>query len=154
MSTSSLTWSRHPLSTTLAELSRGHGTQRLALHGLTTPDIARLIAAINDVDGVTRVAAVNGIKPSSPKTDESQESAESSEATTTGTCARSAPAFELVAAFDGVQVPDAASGAPVAPPATTPTSTATGETPEGPGSTETTAPDAGAEPAPGTVPGG
>ncbi|MGH9173907.1 MAG: AAA family ATPase, partial [Vicinamibacterales bacterium] len=41
---------RHPLTATLAELSRGHATQRIALHGLASDDIARLIALSTGVE--------------------------------------------------------------------------------------------------------
>jgi predicted ATPase/DNA-binding CsgD family transcriptional regulator len=41
---------RHPLTTTLAELSRGHRLQRIPLHGLTTADITRFIALSTGVE--------------------------------------------------------------------------------------------------------
>ena len=94
-------------------------------------DIARLIAAINDVDGVTRVTAVNGIKPSDGGGDSGAEGGGSS----IGTCPASTPSFQLVAAFDEIAVPatPGAPGAAVTPPSSTvPTSGADG-TAQGPG---------------------
>jgi hypothetical protein len=41
---------RHPLTATLAELSRGHRMQRVALHGLTTAEIARFIALSTGIE--------------------------------------------------------------------------------------------------------
>lgn len=83
------------------------------------PDIARLIAAMNDIDGVTRVTAANGIKASTADT--STESgqpadvaADSGTVDVGGSCPRSAPSFQLVAAFDAVVVPAADGSAPTA----------------------------------------
>ena len=67
------------------------------------PAIATLIASLHDIDGVTRVTAVNGIK-----SDTAEESTASSDggtgetADTGGSCPPSAPAFQIVAAFDAV----------------------------------------------------
>lgn len=111
------------------------------------PEIARLIAAVNDVDGVTRVAAVNGIKPSTAK-DASTDASAEAEGDATGACPASAPAFQLVAAFDAVPVPAAAVGAVVTPPtpvAATPPASTDGEA-EGPGTAEESSAD-GATPA-------
>lgn len=93
-------------------------------------DIARLIAAINDVDGVTRVTAVNGIKP----TGDSGGGAESAGGSV-GACPPSTPSFQLVAAFDEIAVPEipGAPGAAVTPaPSSVPTATESG-TAQGPG---------------------
>lgn len=84
-------------------------------------DVARLIAAVGDIDGVTRVAAGKSEKPDSAPTTtgEGQEQ-------TTDECRtrRFITKFELVAAFDAVEIPDGAP--PPAPPgATTPEPEAT-----------------------------
>jgi Tfp pilus assembly protein PilN len=91
------------------------------------PDIARLIASMHDIDGVTRVTAVSGVK--SQATTDSSDSAASSDTSAPNTevgCPRSAPAFQLVAAFDAVAVPDAA-GTP-APTTPAPTEDSAGTT--------------------------
>lgn len=92
------------------------------------PDIARLIASINDVDGVTRVTAANGVKPTIANDTESEGQGPSdaegaSDAATV--CPDTSPAFELVAAFDAVPVPATDPGATaVPPPETQPTEAA------------------------------
>ncbi|MFN8112347.1 MAG: hypothetical protein U0R51_04020 [Solirubrobacterales bacterium] len=81
------------------------------------PAIATLIASLHDIDGVTRVTAANGIK--SDTTEESTASSGSGAADTAdteGTCPPSAPAFQIIAAFDavpavGADVPPAAAPA-------------------------------------------
>lgn len=95
-------------------------------------DIARLIASINDVDGVTRVTAVNGIKPTGASGTGGAEGGE--EGAGALSCPASSPSFQLVAAFDAIAVPTVPGepGTAVVPPTT-------GETAEGPG-------DTGAEP--------
>lgn len=110
-------------------------------------DVARLIASINDVDGVTRVTAVNGIKP----TGASGEGGESGGAEGAGggevACPASSPSFQLVAAFDAIVLPETPGAVTTPEPAATPTATE-GGTPEGPGT-------AGTEPTtPTTLPGG
>lgn len=81
-------------------------------------DIARLIAAVNDVDGVTRVGAVNGTKSQRNTGDEGSGDAEG--AGNADSCPASSPAFQLVAAFDEIAVPEVPgeAGAAVTPPAT------------------------------------
>ncbi len=90
------------------------------------PDIARLIAAMHDIDGVTRVTAANGIK--SDKTTDSGSagaSADTSASNTDGGCPPSAPAFQLVAAFDAVVIAGSAGAPTPSTPAPTTDSTAT-----------------------------
>ena len=89
-------------------------------------DIARLIAAVNDVDGVTRVTAVNGIKADGAGGEDSGGGAEG--ASSSGGCAAKNPSFELVAAFDAVPVPAGATdpGTVVAPGGATPTASSPG----------------------------
>lgn len=84
------------------------------------PDIARLIAAMHDIDGVTRVTAANGIKANTADTEETGGKAadDTTSTDTSGTCPRSAPAFQLVAAFDAVEVPASADDPAALPPAT------------------------------------
>ncbi len=68
--------------------------------------IANLIAAMHDIDGVTRVTAVNGVK--GVKQDGGGEQVADGEGAAPdlgGSCVPSAPAFQLVAAFDAVEVP-------------------------------------------------
>lgn len=93
-------------------------------------DIARLIAAINDVDGVTRVTAVNGIKAG-----EGSGGGAEGAGGSVGACPASTPSFQLVAAFDEIAVPETpgAPGAAVMPPSSTvPTSGESGVA-QGPG---------------------
>ncbi len=83
------------------------------------PDIARLIASMHDIDGITRVTAANGIKSTTTDAAESTKAADDTAATdTSGSCPRSAPSFQLVAAFDAVVV-DASGAAPTSPPPAT-----------------------------------
>lgn len=105
-------------------------------------DIARLIAAINDVDGVTRVTAVNGIKEVESEEGGSDsggaEGADQAEG-----CPAGAPSFQLVAAFDEIVVPatPGAPGAVVTPPATNVPASADSGASQGPGTAgETTTP--------------
>jgi Tfp pilus assembly protein PilN len=87
------------------------------------PEIAKLIAAMYDIDGITRVTAANGIKSDTP--DDSSGSGGNSEGPNTDAgCPKSAPAFQLVAAFDAVVVPDTGgSSVPSGDSAATPAST-------------------------------
>lgn len=99
-------------------------------------DVARLISALEDIDGVTRVAAENSLKPSAEIT----ATADSGEVDTASDCRTRdfITQFGVVAAFDAVSVPAGAEpGVPVAPaaPATTETTATTTETTA---STETT----------------
>jgi len=73
--------------------------------------IASLIAALHDIDGVTRVTAANGIKSDTAEDSGSARSADT-EADTDGGCPKSAPGFQIVAAFDAVAAPDAEVPAP------------------------------------------
>jgi len=68
------------------------------------PEIARLIAAMHDIDGVTRVTAVNGIKADTPN--DGGGASDSGQPNTDVGCPSSAPAFQLVASFDAVVVPE------------------------------------------------
>ena len=104
--------------------------------------VARLIAAMHDIDGVGRVLVSNSTKgtPSqdaaaAPSTDDTGAPAgDGAETTAKGCGARPTyPTFELVAAFDGV----AATAAPVTPVAPDSTSTPTSTT----AATTTAAPD-------------
>ena len=104
-------------------------------------DVARLIAALEDLDGVTRVTVEDSAKPDGEVTS----SAAEDEANTSEDCRTRdfVTQFHAVAAFDAVSVPDGAEPtAPVTPPATT--STTTTETTTTTASSE--APDSGAEP--------
>lgn len=87
------------------------------------PGVASLVAALHDIDGVTRVTAANGIKPT--VTDSDQAASDDTEADTDGSCQRSQPAFQIVVAFDAVP----AAGADLPPAAVAPdaASTPTGE---------------------------
>ncbi len=83
------------------------------------PDIARLIAAMYDIDGITRVTAANGIKSTTTaKSTDAKAEDDTAAADTSGTCPRSAPSFQLVAAFDAVVV-DPAAVTPTSPPPAT-----------------------------------
>lgn len=105
-------------------------------------DIARLIASINDVDGVTRVTAVNGIKPTGASGESGSSGGAEGASGGASTCPASSPSFQLVAAFDAIAVPEVP-GAETMPPASTETGTA-----QGPGSSATEAST------PTTLPGG
>jgi hypothetical protein len=113
--------------------------------------VARLIAAVNDIDGVTRVLVSDSAKPE-PTLEETaiEPGAEGVESVTTDCSIRpSYPTFSLVAAFDGVAPPvdpaadPAAAAAPVStdPAATTATTTTPTEPP--PTTTTTTPEDGG-----------
>ena len=101
-------------------------------------DIARLIAAVNDVDGVTRVGATNGTKAQASSGDSGDaEGAGNS----TDSCPASSPAFQLVAAFDEIAVPEVPgeAGAAVTPPSSNvPTSNGTSQGPGTSGAQSTT----------------
>ena len=97
--------------------------------------VARLIAAVNDIDGVTRVLVSNSAKPE-PTIAAAEAPVEATTTPTTTpekavvtTCAirSSYPSFELVAAFDDVAPP--ADPAAAVPPAATPVSTDAAATP-------------------------
>lgn len=109
-------------------------------------DIARLIAAINDIDGVTRVTAVNGIKPESTEEDDSGSGSGGAEGAESDiSCPSSSPSFQLVAAFDEITVPTTPGtpGAVVTPPTTnvgTATETGASQGPGTAGEETTTAP--------------
>lgn len=106
--------------------------------------VARLIAAINDIDGVTQVLVSNSAKPA-PTTDDAGAPAAAGDGPVT-TCAikPSYPSFELVAAFDDVVPATSDPAVPTAPDAAVPASTdpaaATTTTPE---TTTTTTTDDG-----------
>ena len=69
--------------------------------------VARLIAAINDIDGVTRVLVSNSAKPESDRdgTPARRRRADDDAVVTTCAIRDSYPAFELVAAFDDTWSP-------------------------------------------------
>lgn len=67
-------------------------------------DVARLIASIGDIDGITRVTAAKSEKPASETTASGGEQKGTSECRTRNFITR----FELVAAFDAVEVPEGA----------------------------------------------
>ena len=100
--------------------------------------VARLIAAINDIDGVTRVLVSNSAKAEPSNDAESAPTEGGGKASPVTDCAirPSYPTFELVAAFDGVAPPaDAAAGDtdPAVPTSTDPAAA--------PATPETTAPE-------------
>jgi len=68
------------------------------------PVIASLIAALHDIDGVTRVTAANGIKTPDTSSGGGGGGGGAQAADTGGSCPRSAPSFQIVAAFDAVAV--------------------------------------------------
>ncbi|MCB0874886.1 MAG: hypothetical protein KDB46_01705 [Solirubrobacterales bacterium] len=120
------------------------------------PAIAKLIAALHDIDGVTRVTAANGIK--SDTTSDSTASSDSSDSVDTGgDCPRSAPGFQAVAAFDAVPAVGA-DVPPAVPPAdgTAPASASTSSSSETTTSEQQSVDDAKAkaEKATNLVPGG
>lgn len=87
-------------------------------------DVARLIAALEDLDGVTRVTVEDSAKPDGEVTIGATEG----EANTSEDCRTRnfITQFHAVAAFDAVAVPaDAVPTVPTAPPATTSTTTET-----------------------------
>ena len=103
-------------------------------------DVARLIAALEDLDGVTRVTVEGSAKPESTVA----ESAESAEANVAEDCRTRdfITQFHAVAAFDAVAVPDGAvPTTPLTPPATTSEAPATEPT------TTTASAEAPSEPA-------
>lgn len=75
--------------------------------------ISKLISLVHDIDGVTRVTVGNGVRGEKTETESGAGS---------GTCAKQRDAiFQLVAAFDSIQPPEAvAPGAEAVPVATTP----------------------------------
>lgn len=76
-------------------------------------DVARLIAAVGDIDGVTRVSAGKSEKPDASAVSGDQAQPGSTECRTRSFITK----FELVAAFDAVEIPDGA--VPPAPSAPT-----------------------------------
>jgi hypothetical protein len=103
--------------------------------GRSHDDVARLVAAMKDIDGVTRVTASDSAKPDT--------AISAGAAGTSDNCQTrsSIPQFHLVAAFDEVVVPAADGTVPAAPApeTTTDTSTATTSTT----STDSTSTEAG-----------
>lgn len=106
--------------------------------GRSHRDVARLIAALEDIDGVTRVTANRSEKQDTASTS----TEESGENSTTDECRTrmSIPKFEVVAAFDAVSaVPSAPSDGTTPAPAVPPTETApTSETATGEAETAST----------------
>jgi Tfp pilus assembly protein PilN len=70
--------------------------------GRTQDDVARLVAAMRDIDGVTRVTAADSAKPANDSGAAGDDSCQTKS---------SIPQFHLVAAFDGVTVAPAGGGA-------------------------------------------
>ena len=105
------------------------------------PAIAKLIAALHDIDGVTRVTAANGIKEgqAAGSTESTQSSDSASAVDVGGSCPPSAPGFQVVAAFDAV--PAVGAEVPSVPPADGTATTASTSTPTD-SSAATTAPTA------------
>ena len=114
--------------------------------------VARLIAAVNDIDGVTRVLVSDSAKPE-PTLEETavEPTAEGVDSVATDCSIRpSYPSFSLVAAFDGVAPPvdpaadPAAAATPVSTdPAAVATTTTTTTTPTEPAPATTTTPEDG-----------
>ena len=115
-------------------------------------DLAAFIASMHDIDGVTRVTAPEGVRGEAP----SEEDGAASSTASGGGCARAADsAFQLVAAFDAVPVPEGAlpadpaaavtttTAAPATTESTATAATATTETP--PADAETSASTAQAQ---------
>lgn len=96
------------------------------------PAIAKLIASLHDIDGVTRVTAANGIKSNTTAEDTASGSGSgtSDAPDTEGTCPPSAPAFQIVAAFDAISAVGADVPAAPAPADGTDTETAAANTTE------------------------
>lgn len=90
--------------------------------GRSHRDVARLVAAMKDIDGVTRVTASDSAKSDSKVTQ-----AASGDGTETDTeCqTESAPQFSLIAAFDAVAPTADPDGVPTDPATTTATTTTT-----------------------------
>lgn len=89
-------------------------------------DVARLIASIGDIDGITRVTAAKSEKPASETAGGGGGDKATSECRTRSFIAR----FELVAAFDAVEVPEGAvppAPAEEATPEASPTEGSSGE---------------------------
>jgi Tfp pilus assembly protein PilN len=101
--------------------------------------VARLIASVNDIDGVTRVLVSDSAKPEptleTTAVDPAAEGATDTSVTTSCSIRPSYPTFSLVAAFDGVAPPvdpaadPAAAATPVSTPPAGATTTATTTTP-------------------------
>lgn len=95
-------------------------------------DVARLIAAVGDIDGVTRVSASKSEKPDAETAASDQREGATTECRTRSFISK----FELVAAFDAVATPQGAvPSAPTEPaqpgPEATPTSDAAGDAADG-----------------------
>ena len=90
--------------------------------GRSQRDVARLVAAIEDIDGVTRVTAQESIKPRQRHRRERRADVDTDECRTRPTI----PKFKLVAAFDEVVPPGRRAHRP-------------GPRPRGPGATATEA---------------
>lgn len=96
-------------------------------------DVARLIAAVGDIDGVTRVSVGKSEKPDTEATAADQGQTVTNECRTRNFI----PKFELVAAFDAVAIPEgAAPPASPTPPEPTPAEPEAAPTAEGESSSE------------------
>lgn len=107
--------------------------------GKSHRDIARLVAAMKDIDGVTRVIAINSTKSESVTAPSTASADDQAPATDANCETNTSPGFSLVAAFDGIAPTTTPDGAPVAPPAATATATPTST----PAAAPTTASDGG-----------
>lgn len=90
----------------------------LAGCGRSHRDIARLIAAMEDIDGVTRVTVTDSQRTDEDAAAQAAPAGSGGSAPLTGDNCQtrsSIPQFNLIAAFDGVPVPAAIEPAPVAP---------------------------------------
>jgi Tfp pilus assembly protein PilN len=119
--------------------------------GATHEAVAEFVAALEDIDGVTRVGLANSTRPDAVSGavgggGASSQSSASDDCRTRDTIAR----FEIIAAFDAVPPPPAAEAAPAAPapettapasstPASASTDTTSGGTPEQQASRESAA---------------
>ena len=91
--------------------------------GRSQHDVARLVAAMKDIDGVTRVTVSDSAKPEPTPGGSSAGGASAGGASAGGDSCQTRstiPQFSLIAAFDAVEAPTV----PAAPPAPTATSTA------------------------------
>jgi Tfp pilus assembly protein PilN len=93
--------------------------------GATQDSVARFVAALEDIDGVTRVGVDESKRPDLSSTQATAQSGEGSteECRTRDQIAR----FQIVAAFDAAAVPPTAEGTVPTDPATAPPAPATGE---------------------------
>jgi Tfp pilus assembly protein PilN len=92
--------------------------------------VAKFLAALRDIDGVTRVTVLSSDRPgaqSSTNSSTSSSSASSGQGTVECASRDFIATFEVVAAFDGVQPAATAAPAPPGTPVTSPTTTTSGD---------------------------